>query len=101
MSDMSTQAQQLSAKDRQGLVMAWAFSSLGIFLLLDALALVAAAVFSAGFMGWLIGTGVMGLVMLVVIAAANAFVSSDTQAARHHRGAASEPYPSSREMSVV
>jgi hypothetical protein len=94
-------AQELSAKDRQAIVMTWAFGSLGLFLLLDSLALVAAAVFHAGFVGWLIGTGAMGLVMVVVIAAANSFVSRADPRARHQLGEASEPYPPPSETSLL
>jgi len=66
--------QELTAKDRQGLAMSWVFSSLGMFLLLGGLALGAALVFNVGFVGWLIGLGLMGLVMAVVIAAVNYYV---------------------------
>jgi hypothetical protein len=66
--------EELTVKDRQGLAMAWAFSALGFFLLLGGLALGAALVFNAGFIGWLIGMGLMGLVIVAVIAAVNYYV---------------------------
>jgi hypothetical protein len=67
-------AQELTYKDRQGLAMGWAFSALGMFLLLGGLALGAAVIFQVGFVGWLIGMGLMGLVIVAVIAVSNYFV---------------------------
>jgi len=66
--------QELSAKDRQGLAMGWAFSALAMFLLLGGLALGAAVVFNAGFVGWLMSMALMGLVIVTVIAAANYYM---------------------------
>ncbi len=66
--------QVLSYKDRQGLAMGWAFSALGLFLLLAGLALGAAVIFNVGFVGWLIATALMAVVIVVVIATANYFV---------------------------
>jgi hypothetical protein len=67
-------AQELTAKDRQGLAMSWVFSLLGMFLLLGGLALGAAVVFNVGFVGWLISMALMGLVIVAVIAAVNYYV---------------------------
>jgi len=67
-------AQELSFKDRQGLAMAWAFSALGIFLLFGGLALGAAVIFNVGFVGWLIGMGLLWLMMVAVIVIANYFM---------------------------
>ena len=64
----------MTDKDRHLLAMSWAFSALGVFALLAAIALGAALVFNAGFIGWLIGVAVMGLVIVVVIAAVNRYV---------------------------
>ncbi len=66
--------QELSFKDRQGLAMSWVFGALGMFLVLGGLALGAAAVFNAGFVGWLITMGLMGLVIVAVIVAVNYYV---------------------------
>jgi hypothetical protein len=63
--------QVLTEKDRQGLAMAWVFSALGFLLVLGGLALLAAWVFQAGFVGWLIGMALMGLVIVGVIVAVN------------------------------
>jgi hypothetical protein len=62
---------ELTLAERQGLAMAWAGMALGIILLLGGLALWAAVAFSAGFGGWLIAMGLLGLVMLVVVVAVN------------------------------
>jgi hypothetical protein len=67
--------QELSYKDRQGLAMAWAFSALGIYLLFGGLALGAAVIFNVGFVGWLIGMGLTGLMIVAVIVVVNIFVS--------------------------
>lgn len=67
-------AHELSYKDKQGLAMAWAFSALGLFLLLAGLALGAAIVFQVGFAGWLIACVLMAIVVVAVIAAANVLV---------------------------
>lgn len=66
--------QELTYKDRQGLAMAWVFSALGMFLLLGGLALGAAVIFNVGFGGWLIGMALMGLVIVGVIVAVNAYI---------------------------
>ncbi len=63
--------EQLSLAERQGLAMGWVFSALGMFLLLGSLALLAAWVFKAGFVGWLISMGLMGLVIVAVIVTVN------------------------------
>jgi uncharacterized membrane protein YjjP (DUF1212 family) len=68
-------AQELSYKDRQGLAMAWAFSALGLYLLFGGLALGAAVIFNVGFVGWLIGMGLTGLMIVAVIVVVNIFVS--------------------------
>lgn len=64
-------AAALSEKDRQGLAMGWVFSSLGFLLVLGGLALLAAWVLQAGFVGWLIGMALIGLVMVAVIVTVN------------------------------
>lgn len=69
-------SQELSFKERQGLAMGWAFSLLAMFLLFGGLALGAAIVFNVGFVGWLVGLAVMGLVMMAVIAAVNRYMLS-------------------------
>ena len=58
---------ELTAAERQGLAMSWVAITLGMLLLLGGLALWAAAVFSAGFGGWLIAMGLLGLVMVAVV----------------------------------
>lgn len=65
---------ELTDADRQGLAMAWVGMALGTFLLLGGLALWAAAAFGAGFGGWLIGVGAMGVVMVATIVAVSYFV---------------------------
>jgi hypothetical protein len=60
---------ELTFAERQGLAMGWVGMALGMFLLLGGLALWAAVAFSAGFGGWLLATGLMGLVMIAVIIA--------------------------------
>src|SRR5689334_18044456 len=47
-------AQEPTYAERQGMAMGWVAITLGIFVLLAGLALWAAAVFNAGFAGWLI-----------------------------------------------
>ncbi len=54
--------------------MGWVSIGLGLFLLFGGLALWAAAALNAGFVGWLISTGVMGLVIVAVIVAVNLYV---------------------------
>jgi hypothetical protein len=67
-------SQELTYKDRQGIAMGWVFSALGMFLLLGGLALGAAVIFNVGFGGWLIGMALMGLVIVGVIVAVNAYI---------------------------
>lgn len=62
---------ELTLAERQGLAMGWAGIALGMILLLGGLALWAAVAFSAGFGGWLIAMGLLGLVMVAVIVAVN------------------------------
>lgn len=57
----------LTAAERQGLAMSWVAITLGMLLLLGGLALWAAAVFGAGFGGWLIAMGMLGLLMVAVV----------------------------------
>ncbi|HEX9069751.1 MAG TPA: hypothetical protein VF807_13345 [Ktedonobacterales bacterium] len=65
---------ELTFTERQGLAMGWVGMALGMFLLLGGLALWAAVAFSAGFGGWLLATGLMGLVMIAVIIAVTYFI---------------------------
>lgn len=58
---------ELTFAERQGLAMGWVAMALGIFVLLGGLALWAAVALDAGFSGWLIGMGVMGVVMVAVV----------------------------------
>ena len=64
-----SQARPLSDADRQGLAMAWAGLALGMFLLLGGLALWAAVALNAGFVGWIVGIAVMGLVVVGALVA--------------------------------
>ncbi len=57
--------------ERQGIAMSWVGITLGIFLLLGGLALGAAVALKAGFGGWLLGMGVIGLIMVAVIIVVN------------------------------
>lgn len=61
---------ELTSAERQGLAMGWVAMALGMLLLLGGLALWAAVAFSAGFGGWLIAMGLLGLVMVAVVVAA-------------------------------
>ncbi len=65
---------ELTFAERQGLAMAWVGIALGMFLLLGGLALWAAVALHAGFVGWLIGLGVVGIVIVLVILAVNSFL---------------------------
>jgi hypothetical protein len=65
---------ELTYAERQGLAMSWVGIALGMFLLLGGLALWAAVALQAGFGGWLLGMGVMGLVIVLVIVAVNVYV---------------------------
>jgi hypothetical protein len=67
-------SQELTYKDRQGIAMGLVFSALGMFLLLGGLALGAAVIFNVGFGGWLIGMALMGLMIVGVIVAVNAYI---------------------------
>jgi hypothetical protein len=58
---------ELTFAERQGLAMGWVAMALGVFVLLGGLALWAAVALDAGFSGWLIGMGVMGVVMVAVV----------------------------------
>jgi hypothetical protein len=62
---------ELTYAERQGLAMAWVGIALGMFLLLGGLALWAAVALNAGFGGWLLGMGLMGLVIVAVVVAVN------------------------------
>ena len=64
----------LTDAERQGLAMGWVSIALGLFLLFGGLALWAAAALNAGFVGWLISMGAMGLVIVAVIVAVNLYV---------------------------
>jgi hypothetical protein len=57
----------LTDTERQGLAMGWVSIGLGLFLLFGGLALWAAAVLHAGFVGWLISIGIIGLVIVAVL----------------------------------
>jgi hypothetical protein len=58
---------ELTDAERQGLAMGWVSIGLGLFLLFGGLALWAAVALHAGFLGWLIGMAVMGLVIVAVL----------------------------------
>ena len=66
---------ELTAAERQGLMMGWVAIALGTFLLLGGLALWASAVLSAGFSGWLLSLAVMGVVVVATIVAVSRFVA--------------------------
>jgi hypothetical protein len=68
-SSPSAPSRPLSEADRQGLAMGWVSIGLGMFLLLGGLALWAAVALQAGFVGWLIGMAVIGLVIVAVLMA--------------------------------
>jgi hypothetical protein len=57
----------LTDAERQRLAMSWVGITLGAILPLGALALWAAEVFGAGFLGWLLGMALLGLVMVAVV----------------------------------
>ena len=57
----------LTDAERQGLAMGWVSIGLGMFLLFGGLDLWAAAALQAGFVGWLIGMGVIGLIIVAVL----------------------------------
>jgi hypothetical protein len=61
----------LTFAERQGLAMGWVGMALGMFLLLGGLALWGAVALNAGFGGWLLGIGLMGLVIVAVVLAVN------------------------------
>jgi hypothetical protein len=63
--------QEPTFAEQQGLAMSWVGIALGMFLLLGGLALWAAVAFSAGFGGWLLGTGLMGLIIVAVVVTVN------------------------------
>lgn len=64
-------ARAMTDAERQGIAMSWVGITLGIFLLLGGLALGAAVALKAGFGGWLLGMGVIGLIMVAVILVVN------------------------------
>lgn len=59
----------LTDAERQGLAMGWVSIGLGVFLLFGGLALWAAITLHAGFVGWLVSMGGMGLVIVAVLLA--------------------------------
>jgi hypothetical protein len=65
---------KLTYGERQGIAMGWVVIALGLFLLLGGLALWAASVLSAGFVGWLISMAVIGVVIVMTIVAISYFV---------------------------
>lgn len=70
----TTTPHELTVAERQGLAMSWLAITLGMFLLLSGLALGAALAFKVGFGGWLLGTGLMGLIILAAVVAVNVVV---------------------------
>lgn len=60
---------ELTSAERHGLAMGWVAIAFGVLLLLGGLAMWAAVAFSAGFGGWLIAMGLLGLVMVAVVVA--------------------------------
>jgi hypothetical protein len=55
--------------ERQGLAMGWVSIALGLFLLFGGLALWSAVALNAGFIGWLIGMALIGLVIVATLSA--------------------------------
>ncbi len=66
--------------ERQRLALLWVGMTFGLLLLLSGLALWAAVALGAGFGGWLLGTGLLGLVLLAVVATVNYIVLRPPQA---------------------
>ena len=64
----------MTEAERHGMAMGWIGLAFGIFLMLGLLALWAAVALHAGFAGWLVGMGVLGLSMVVVAIAVGYFL---------------------------
>ncbi|HEV2235527.1 MAG TPA: hypothetical protein VGR57_02600 [Ktedonobacterales bacterium] len=59
----------LTDAERQGLAMGWVSIALGMFLLFGGLALWAAIALNAGFVGWLVSMGIIGVAIAAVLVA--------------------------------
>jgi hypothetical protein len=59
----------LTDAERQGLAMGWVSIGLGMFLMFGGLALWASVALSAGFVGWLVSMGIIGVVIVAVLVA--------------------------------
>jgi hypothetical protein len=59
----------LTDAERQGLAMGWVSIGLGMFLLFGGLALWASVALNAGFVGWLVSMGIIGVVIVAVLVA--------------------------------
>lgn len=59
----------LTDAERQGLAMGWVSIGLGMFLLFGGLALWAATALNAGFVGWLVSMGIIGVAIVAVLMA--------------------------------